>query len=220
MDKFKNSWFIIPARKGSKGVPLKNRYLIDFTINSIPLELRNKIIVSTDDDFIIDNLSKKNIKVLKRDSNISKDETDTKVVIEDVINRSNIKETDLIFMLYTVWPERTFKMIEDIFDIFIENNLKSLLCSTKVKTHPYMTFYSKENNKGKPLVKHDLYRRQDYPECFVINHLVTIFETKELKFLNKQFYNDDTHFHPVEELINIDSEEDLNNYNKKYQIGD
>ena len=55
MDKFKNSWFIIPARKGSKGVPLKNRFLIDFTINSIPLELRNKIIVSTDDNFILDN---------------------------------------------------------------------------------------------------------------------------------------------------------------------
>lgn len=220
MDKFDNSWFIVPARKGSKGVPFKNRTLIHHVIDSIPDELKKRIIVSTDDEYIIDEMSKKNIEVLKRKSELSTDESDVKCVIEDVIEKYNINKNDLIFMLYTVWPERTFEMIENVFNVFLKQKVDSLLCSTKVKTHPYMTFYDKGDNLGELVVKHKFYRRQDYPKCFVINHLVTIFKCGIIKKLNTQFYNNKTYFHPVDELINIDSQVDLEKYNLKYKKGD
>ena len=47
-----NVIFLIPARKNSKGFKFKNRKLIDFTINSIPMEYRNKVYISTDDGVI------------------------------------------------------------------------------------------------------------------------------------------------------------------------
>ena len=217
MNKFDNIWFIVPARKGSKGVPFKNRFLIDYTINSIPKNLKAKIIVSTDDQYIIEKMLEKNIKILKRNPKIAADNTDTKSVIEDVINQYGIKGEDVIFMLYTVYPERTFSMIEDIFKIFLKENVDSLLCCTQVKTHPYLTFYLKDNNRGEPVIKHDLYRRQDYPECFTINHMIAIFKAGKLKDLNTQFYNDKTYFHLVDQLIDIDEKKDLEKFNLKYK---
>ena len=217
MGKFDNSWFIIPARRGSKGVPFKNRFLIQYVIDSIPDNLKEKIIVSTDDEYIVEQMLKRNIEVLERRSELATDESDVKCVVEDVITQYKIKDDDFIFMLYTVWPERTFEMIENIFDIFLRENIDSLLCSTEVKTHPYMTFYRKDENRGEAVIKHKFYRRQDYPDCFVINHLVTIFKSGTIGDLNTQFYNDKTYFHPVDELINIDSKVDLEKYNFKYK---
>ena len=41
---------------------------------------------------------------------------------------------------------------------------------------------------GKQLVKHNLYRRQDYPKCFRICHMVSIFKSNQLKNLNNNLY--------------------------------
>ena len=46
--------FIIPARKDSKGLPGKNRILLQHTIEQIPKELEGDVIVTTDDEHIID----------------------------------------------------------------------------------------------------------------------------------------------------------------------
>ena len=53
---FDNTHFLIPARRGSKGLPKKNQLLLDYTISKIPVEYHDKIIVSTDDEYIIKNL--------------------------------------------------------------------------------------------------------------------------------------------------------------------
>ena len=52
----KNIFFVIPARRDSKGFPFKNRKLLDLTISQIPNELHNKTIVSTNDEEIIHRL--------------------------------------------------------------------------------------------------------------------------------------------------------------------
>ena len=49
-----STFFVIPARRNSKGFPFKNRKLLDYTINEIPIELHGKTIVSTDDEEIIE----------------------------------------------------------------------------------------------------------------------------------------------------------------------
>ena len=56
--------FLIPARKNSKGFKFKNRKLIDFTINSIPMEYRNQVYISTDDDVIKVRVKESNINVI------------------------------------------------------------------------------------------------------------------------------------------------------------
>ena len=56
--------FLIPARKNSKGFKFKNRKLIDFTINSIPMEYRSQVYISTDDDVIKERVRESNINVI------------------------------------------------------------------------------------------------------------------------------------------------------------
>ena len=56
--------FIIPARKDSKGLPGKNRILLQHTIEQIPKELEGDVIVTTDDEHIIDELKNTNFKIL------------------------------------------------------------------------------------------------------------------------------------------------------------
>ena len=45
---------IIPARKGSKGLPGKNRLLLEHTISKIPEIYKKDVIVTTDDESIIE----------------------------------------------------------------------------------------------------------------------------------------------------------------------
>ena len=66
----KNIFFVIPARRDSKGFPFKNRKLLDLTISQIPNELHNKTIVSTNDEEIIHRLESTKINILKRDEKL------------------------------------------------------------------------------------------------------------------------------------------------------
>ena len=45
-------YYVIPARKGSKGLPFKNRKLFDITAKTIPDDAKPHTIVSTDDEHI------------------------------------------------------------------------------------------------------------------------------------------------------------------------
>ena len=69
-----NIFFVIPARRDSKGFPFKNRKLLDYTINEIPIELHEKTIVTTNDEKIIEKLSSTSINVLKRDEKLCLDD--------------------------------------------------------------------------------------------------------------------------------------------------
>ena len=51
-EKINDCYFFIPARKGSKGLKLKNRKLLHYTIDTIPKEYRHLVYISTDDDEI------------------------------------------------------------------------------------------------------------------------------------------------------------------------
>ena len=80
----KNIFFVIPARKNSKGFPFKNRKLLDFTINQIPLEFQQKTIITTDDEQIINRISSLKIKILKLDKKLCLDDTNIRDVMLDV----------------------------------------------------------------------------------------------------------------------------------------
>ena len=117
-------------------------------------------------------------------------------------------------MLYLTYPERTYQDVIEAVDFYESNKAKSMLCSKEIKTSPFLMMY-KEGYRGKQIVKHNLYRRQDYPECFEISHFISIFSLQELKKLNKNLYNEDTLFFPIKEKIDIDTPIDLGKYEKQ-----
>ena len=214
----KTTFFIIPARRDSKGLPFKNRKLLDYTINNIPIELHEKTIVTTNDEKIIEKLSATNINVLRRDEQLCLDDISIKDVMLDVVKKFQMKSNDTIVMLYLTSPDRKFSDIEKILGYYYERKIKTLTCCVEPKTHPYLVLFKKENQKGEQVIKHDLYRRQDYPECFEIRHFVCIFQVDEIQKLNSNMYNESTIFYKIDSDIDVDHENDLKEFLKSNTI--
>ena len=214
----KTTFLIIPARRDSKGLPFKNRKLLDYTINNIPIELHEKTIVTTNDEKIIEKLSATNINVLRRDEQLCLDDISIKDVMLDVVKKFQMKSNDTIVMLYLTSPDRKFSDIKKILGYYYERKIKTLTCCVEPKTHPYLVLFKKENQKGEQVVKHDLYRRQDYPECFEIRHFVCIFQVDEIQKLNSNMYNESTIFYKIDSDIDVDHENDLKEFLKSNTI--
>ena len=204
---------IIPARKGSKGLPGKNAILIKHTLSTIPNYVKDNVIITTNDGKVID--QSVGYKILLRNAKLSGDEISTKDVLLDVMQKYNIVDEEIVMMLYLTYPERTWTDIEAALNFFLDNNAKSLLCRVEPKSHPYLCMFSENDNKGSQIVEHNLYRRQDYPECFELSHFICIFRANELEKLNKNLYNKDTIFYKIERPVDVDTKEDLKRYYDK-----
>ena len=214
----KSVYFVIPARRDSKGLPFKNRKLLGYTVNNIPIELHEKTIVTTNDEKIIEKLSVTSINVLKRDELLCLDDISIKDVMLDVVKKFQMKPNDTMVMLFLTYPDRKFSDIKKILDYYFERKIKTLTCCIEPKTHPYLVLYKKEEQKGEQVVKHDLYRRQDYPECFEIRHFVCIFQVEEIQKLNNNMYNESTVFYKINNDIDVDYENDLREFLKSNRI--
>lgn len=207
---------LIPARRNSKGLPFKNRTLFEDTISTIPKELIGSVILSTDDEYLIEKGNEIGINVCVRPDHLSVDETSTKDVVSYHIDNGDIKLCDDIIMLYLTYPERTWDHVIRAYNSFKKNNSQSLLCKKELKgTHPYLYMLEDKNGKGKQLVKHNLYRRQDYPEVFEISHYIGIFSAVHVSKLNNNLYNEDTYFYKVGDVIDVDTKDDLDGLFRK-----
>ena len=203
--------YIIPARRNSKGLPFKNRMLFEYTIKSIPYEFLNSVIISTDDEVIIEKCKSLDLNYIFRDPLLALDETSTKDVIIDLVSMGLLTNEDTCVMLYLTYPERTWDDITKAMSFMEDNQAKSLLCKKHIQgTHPYLFMFDNNNHTGTQLVNHDLYRRQDYPKVFELSHFISIFEVAELFNLNNNLYNKDTIYYPIGDVIDVDTKKDLN----------
>jgi len=205
---FNNTHFIIPARKGSKGLPKKNRLLLDYTISKIPEIYHDRIIVSTNDDHIVKKLKNKwtNCKIHLRSESSALDTASTKECLQEVIDHFSI-DGDII-MLYLTYPERSWEDVAKAYKWFVEKKAASLLCREPLISHPFLCLYELEEHRGAQITEHDLYRRQDYPKCFKVSHVISIFKQKELKKLNKNLYNKETVYYKMTPALDVDTPED------------
>ena len=101
---------IIPARKGSKGLPFKYNILLNHTLSTIPEYVKKDVVVTTNDGEIIQECV--GYRVLLRSEELSADNVSTKEVLKDALQKFNIDGEELILMLYLTYPERTWTDIE------------------------------------------------------------------------------------------------------------
>lgn len=200
---------IIPARKGSKGFPFKNRKLMNITFDILPSKCHD-VIVTSDDEVVLEEAAKRGFHIIDRSKELSSDTASVKDVLLDVIERMKFDDYETIIMLYLTYITRLWRDVIKAVDFFNRNDgAQSLLCRYKAETHPYLCAYEVEGNKGKQIVEHDLYRRQDYPKVFEISHYIFIAFVDEIKKLNKNLYNENTIFFEIEKPIDVDYEEDF-----------
>ena len=214
---FKN--IIIPARAGSKGWPGKNVMLFDCTASKIPGEFRNKVIVSTDDIQITALSEKYGYQLHERSSETSADTADIKSAIKEIVSAGDYKTTDVIVMLYLTYPDRDWDHVIQMYNTFISNECRSMLCAQPVKTHPYLVMYDAPGNTGKQVIRHSCYQRQQYPECFELSHYICMFRVGEISRLNKNMYNTKTQFYSIPRTIDVDSEDDYKQFMSQQDSG-
>ena len=165
---------IIPARGGSKGIPKKNikllkgKPLIAYTIESALNSKLDRLIVSTDDQEILDIAKKYNVNVLTRPSHLAEDKTPTLSVIQDIILKIDEK-FDALMVLQPTSPLRKVEDINKSIDLFKhDENADSLVSVVKV-SHNYMPqkLMSLEGKylKGGSEIK----RRQEMPDMYARN---------------------------------------------------
>ena len=208
-----NTIFIVPARMGSKRLPFKNRKLVPILLQEQAREVwLSNTIVTTNDPEIIKLVNEIGASVHHRSDKNSGDTASLKDVLLEVVSDNEFAKDDTIVVLYPTYPERTIDDIKSALSFMKTHNANSLLCRKKIKTHPWMCLLSLSEKKGFQVVDNNLYRWQDFPECFEYCHFIAAFKVKELPSLNNQLFNIDTVFYSVNNPIDVDTREDFNSY--------
>lgn len=179
---------LVPARKNSKRIRNKNlilikgNYLINFTIKAaLNSKLIDKVYVSTNDERIQKILSK-NINIIKRPKNISKDTSTTEECISHFIsylNMNKIQKPDAIVLLQCTSPYREKNDIDLAIKNFKKNKLDSLFSACENKN----LFWVIDKNKLLPInyTPSKRLREQEMKQQFIENGSIYIFKTIEFK---------------------------------------
>jgi CMP-N,N'-diacetyllegionaminic acid synthase len=184
--------FLIPARKGSKGLPDKNRkllgglplinYTIDFAVNN--LQKQDELCISTNDEYIIDMCQLNGILVpFIRPEYLATDSASINDVILHAINyyESMQKYFDAVLLLQPTSPFRLDKDLNELKNEF--NSLIDMVVSVKLsKENPYFNIY--EQNCDGFMFKSkngDFQRRQDCPEVYVFNGSMYLINVASIK---------------------------------------
>jgi CMP-N-acetylneuraminic acid synthetase len=204
--------YIIPARKGSKGLKNKNRLLFKHTADSIPPEKAKDVYVTTDDDWIIEKSKEYGFNHIRRTDELSHDDVSIRHVLEDLVLKTGI--SDDITMMYLTYPRRTWEDICNFERFYKAHDSVPAVCKKDVNNHPFLCYYNIDGNKGKKLVEHNLYRRQDYPLCFEICHFLFASHVNDLPKLDLNLFCEDTVFYHIEsdKCLDVDTGPDYDRF--------
>jgi CMP-N,N'-diacetyllegionaminic acid synthase len=216
---------LIPARRGSKGIPgknvklLSNKPLIQYTTEvALKSKFLERVIVSSDDDEIIFLSKELGVEVpFKRPSNLANDSSPTLPVILDALKYFESKGEffDAVCLLQVTSPFRTVDFLDNALKKFMSSNSDSLISVQEVphEYNPHWTFELNESNylnisTGEEKI---IPRRQELPKAFHRDGSIYITKVSVLKEENSLFGSKISHIvSPKELYVNIDTIEDWN----------
>jgi len=142
---------LIPARKGSVGFKFKNRLFFDNTANFLDNTLWfDDIIVSSDDNDILDKALMRNYAVHNRSIDLSMSDISIKDLILNVIEEMKIDSDSYIWLFYLHILYKNKNDFEELKSL-ISATLHSSVCSfIPAQVHPFNCWmFNKENLKLK-----------------------------------------------------------------------
>ncbi|MDC3351285.1 acylneuraminate cytidylyltransferase family protein [Gammaproteobacteria bacterium] len=177
---------IIPARKGSKGIPSKNKKkILGKPLVGYSFEIASNLpdnyyaYVSSDDHEIIELAKEYKIKSNGiRPANLSSDNALTLDVLKyelDFVEKNDNIDFDAVLLLQPTCPIRKLDHIKEIEDIFIKNRMMCSVVSIKKigSEHPFrMKVLSNDNNQITNYIDQgfeDMRPRQELPPVFIRN---------------------------------------------------
>ncbi len=167
----------IPARGGSKGLPGKNKKiilgkpLIAHTIEAALCSNLYDVVVSSDDDEILDIARQYDVKVIKRPDDLSGDLAPTLPVMVHAVNAVS-DNFDAVMTLQATSPLRTIKHINDTIALFSQDDKADSLVSIIKIPHKFTdsSIMLKDGKYIQPVdVNNLVLRRQEKPTYWARN---------------------------------------------------
>jgi hypothetical protein len=135
-----------------------------------------------------------------------------KEVVAHAFSEMKVAEDELVAILYLTYPQRRWIDLTEAVAFYLMMEpampVSSLLCKKEVKSNPYLCMYD-FGHRGKQIINHDLYRRQDYPKCFELSHFMVLLRPKNINNLNNNLYDSETLFWEIEDRVDVDHKKDL-----------
>ncbi|MBM0636715.1 acylneuraminate cytidylyltransferase family protein [Campylobacter sp. VicNov18] len=214
---------IIPARGGSKGIKKKNLALLNehpliyYTIRAAQnSQYIDKILVSSDNDEILEYAKAKNVQCLKRPSDLAKDDTTSDKVLLHALEF--YKNYENVILLQPTSPLRNHTHINEAFKLYQQSKADALISVCAYDNKILKAFICDKNNNLKGICN-DNYAfmpRQKLPKTYMSNGAIYILNIK--KFLKKpSFLQKNTKHFLMDEIASLDID-NLNDLKKAEEI--
>ncbi len=210
---------VIPARKNSKSLPFKNRFLFKFTAKFLKgNKLFNKVYVNSDDPHLKVLAKKYGFNFFNRQKKLALDNTCIKSVFTNMNTELKFSKKTFIWLFYIPIVYKNIDDFKKSLKIVEKKKLKSICTFKKVETNPMSCWYIK-NNRPFQFIKNNFCRRQDFPKAYSHHHYICGFDVKYLKKLNNELIFNKTF--PIlldnktsKKLIEIDTPEEMKKFKK------
>lgn len=211
--------YLIPARKGSKGLPGKNtkvlvekpliQYSIEFALaNMNPLD---ELCISTNDPDVIKIANSIGVEIpFLRPDNLSNDTATSNEVIMHAITfyESKNQNFDAVLLLQPTSPIRIQDDFIQLVNEYDENT--DMVVSVKIaKENPYFTLFEEENGFLQKSKLGNFSRRQDCPNVYALNGSMYLINIESLKRCRISEFNKIKKIvMPEERSVDIDNSSD------------
>ncbi len=204
---------VIPARGGSKGIPRKNvrlmngEPLISYAIkNSLHSKYITDVVVTTDDEEIV-NISKcYGAEVIIRDNSLAEDHITLDPVIYDATIKTEEqkkKKYDIVITLQPTSPVLKVSTLDNAIENFIENNYDTIISAVN---RPHLSWGEKDKQIVPQYEKR--LNRQLLPKNYVETGAFLITKRDIMKEMSRIGEKVSIYEVPEEESVDIDSKED------------
>lgn len=181
---------LIPARKGSKGLPGKNikllngKPLISYTIEAaLEVFARENICISTDDPKVIEISKSLGLEVpFVRPEYLASDTASTEAVLMHALEfYNNIgKKFNSVVLLQPTSPLRRSLHISQAYQLYLNGNADIIVSAYETKSNPYYVLYEEKEGYLTKSKEGDFIRRQDCPTIWELNGAIYIYDTDKL----------------------------------------
>jgi len=211
MYKEKTFLAIIPARGGSKRVPGKNRldlcgkpllsYSIEAALQSFFID---EIVVSSDDNTILEIAKKYNIKALKRPDFLATDTTTTVDTIRHVLEFYS--SYDYFILLQPTSPLRKSFHIDEAVALLNKKNARAVVSVCEMEHSPLWSNTLDESCSLSHFLKEEVQqaRSQDLKPYYRINGAIYICHTEQFLAENTLFLKEDSFAYIMDRESSID----------------
>jgi CMP-N-acetylneuraminic acid synthetase len=208
---------IIPARAGSKRCPKKNialfkgKTMVAHTIEqALGAKIFDKIIVSSDDPFVLEIASKYSVDIDKREAVLAKDSSTLLDVIRNLISKHNLHHLNIVGLLQVTAPLRNIDDILKAYNLFYNSSQDHAVVSVTFNESPVQLAWKIDNEHLISFFdkkKHST-RKQDYETTYRWNDAVICDLTKNFLNPDRTLFGKSPipYIMPPERSINIDYE--------------